>query len=872
MDPRWVQRITLSLFFATGACGLVYQVVWVRQLSLSFGISTYAISAVLAAFMSGLCMGAWILGRRADRFRNPLRVYALIEIAIATYALGLYFVLSAGLPHAYRIGHHLLSGTPLVWHVTRYGLAFLLLVVPTTLMGGTLPVLGRFFIDRAEHTGARVGQLYGVNTLGAVVGTLFAGFWSLKHLGVFRTTLSAALFNLIVGLIALLLSARVSAANDRVRPHEDSPLPSAVPVDLRLVHLMLFLAGFAAMAYEVLWNRTLLPYIGNSVYAFSLIVVMFLLGIGLGSLLFARLSPRWTRPSILGALQLFLGAYVWATILLAGQMPRLLDGIRDAFGTDRWFSAVITVVVTTALFAFVPTLIMGITFPMATAVCSSDSQAVGSRIGRYYTYSTLGNILGALITGFVLVALAGVRTAFAVAIACNLLSGMLLLVQRSRSRWRVPSGILVTGTASGLFFVTVDRDHFVRQYSRQHGKAVEVLFYEEEAADTVMVIETANGDRWLRFFDGRGTAGTPTERSNRLFGHIPMLLHPDPQRVLSICFGVGNTLSALAQHRPERLICAELSAGAIDAGPYFPSNHDVLKTPGLEVVVEDGRNYLLTTEEKFDVIQLEPPEIHTASVVNLYTREFYELASERLSEDGIICQWLNVYLMPELEMKMLLRTFVDVFPQASLWEGGTSWDLLLIGSPDPILLDAETITARFDQPRVRTDLTRIQVPSPASLLSYHVMDATALLGYLDGVRGITDDRTYVDFSVPQASESAFGVFLYASDLVVEAAKNPHRARQRLEMLANRQCPTYLIAPSPGREALVRHMEVISGNHRRHSQAMLYVFEGQQLQADGDLQAALAQYELALQTWPDLEPAARGVQELGRLLNLDVDGG
>ena len=279
MDSRWVQRVTLFLFFATGACGLVYQVVWVRQLSLSFGISTYAISAVLAAFMSGLCLGASLLGRRADRFRNPLRVYGLFEIAIATYALVLYFVLSAGLPHAYRVGHDWFSGDPIVWHVARYGLAFVLLVIPTTLMGGTLPVLGRFFVDRAEHTGLRVGLLYGFNTLGAVVGTLYAGFWALEHLGIFRTTISAGLFNLVIGLTALLLSGRVSPVDAVLRPDPDpAPTPSAASQELRLVHWMLFLAGYAAMAYEVLWNRTLLPYIGNSVYAFSSIVVMFLLG------------------------------------------------------------------------------------------------------------------------------------------------------------------------------------------------------------------------------------------------------------------------------------------------------------------------------------------------------------------------------------------------------------------------------------------------------------------------------------------------------------------------------------------------------------------------------------------------------------------
>jgi len=338
--------------------------------------------------------------------------------------------------------------------------------------------------------------------------------------------------------------------------------------------------------------------------------------------------------------------------------------------------------------------------------------------------------------------------------------------------------------------VVLESDVFRRYYERM--TATTILFYKEEATDTVMVVEHPDGARMIRYADGRGTAGTRTEATNRLYGHVPMLLHPQPDDVLSICFGVGNTLSALAQWQPRRLVAVELSPAVLETAHWFPTNRDVLATPGLEMRIDDGRNFLLTSDELFDVVQLEPPEIHTAGVVNLYTREFYELARRDLKPGGIVAQWMNVVLMPEHEMKMLVRTMQDVFPSTSLWAGSEWWDIVLLGTVEPLRVDARRMLERVAAPAVRADLERIGFHGAEELLAHHVLGPESLRAWAGDVAPVTDDRTWVDFSVPQSAAAGFGLFLYQTQLNVPKARATQRIRERLELLARRESPRDLL--------------------------------------------------------------------------------
>ncbi len=753
-------RLSLVLFFGSGVCALAYETLWVRQLTLSYGISVYAVSAVLAAFMFGLCLGAYLVGRIAARIRNPLRVYGWFELAISVYVVMLHFVLTDWVPALYRLGAHALEDIPLALNVGRFLLTFVLLVIPTTLMGGTLPVLSRFLENDRAHLGKPLGWLYGINTLGAVLGTTLAGFWLLKDLGIFGTLVAAVALNLVVASTALWKSRAAGAAAPAPPAPEraSSPFERAPTSGTKLVLWVLFLSGYTALSYEVIWSRTLLLYTHNSTYAFTTILVVYLLGVSLGSLLYARMPARHTSLRTLGLLQLGIAGYVWASFYLIGVLPGLLSRITQVLGTGSWLAAMSTILVATSVVVFVPTVLMGMTFPMGTALSSARANVVGSVTGRAYACLTLGNIVGSLVTGFVLIRWAGLRSAFAVAIALNLLCGFALVSFRPAARGRLFLGGVAGALASLLFLITVKPDIFRSFYEKYVATlGGKILFYREEVTDNVLVYETNRGQRWIFYSDGRGTAGTPTDLANRRSGHIPMMLHPDPKSVLCICFGVGNTLSAMAQYEPERLVIVELSPGAIAAAGYFPTNRNVLSTPNLEVVIEDGRNFLLRTKEKFDVIALEPPELHQAAVVNLYTREFYELAREHLHEGGILCQWWGIYA-PTYEQKMLIRAFVDVFPESSLWQSNYA-SLLLIGFKDGAHIRPEDFLALTSKPQVQADFQHIRT-TPIGLLGMHLMGPPSLAEFVRDVPPVTDDRTYIDFSVPRSSEAGFGVFMY----------------------------------------------------------------------------------------------------------------
>lgn len=311
-----------------------------------------------------------------------------------------------------------------------------------------------------------------------------------------------------------------------------------------------------------------------------------------------------------------------------------------------------------------------------------------------------------------------------------------------------------------------------------------------------MVVEGERGGRAIYFSDGRGTAGTVTNPANRTYGHLPMLLHPNPESVLSICFGVGNTLSAIAQHDPKRLVCVELSPGAIEAAPYFPTNRNVLNTPNLEIVIDDGRNYLLRSDELFDVIQLEPPLLHQAAVVNLYTKEFYELARRHLTKNGIVCQWIGSSI-PEYEKKMAIRTFLEVFPNSSMWSMVKWVSPILIGSINEIQIDPERFLTHANRPKVLDDLASIG-KTPWSLLANHLLGPESLRKYVGDVPLITDDRTYIDFSVPRSNESGFGIFVFNPHYELSQKNLEWRQKTRkilytrgLRLAVNSESPSYL---------------------------------------------------------------------------------
>lgn len=739
--------LLLGLFFASGASGLVYQVVWMRLLTLSLSVTVYAVATVLCAFMAGLGLGAALGGWLADRLRRPLVAYGVAELGIAGAALATTAILGHLAP-AYVWLHHQLGGSGTAFGVARFLLVFGILLVPCVLMGTTLPLLSRAAIGELGRVGRGTGALYGVNTLGAVIGCFAAGFVLVPAFGLRATTVAAAALNVAIG--ALALAAGWAAA---------SPPPgrqaARVPARAGLVCLAFAVSGFTAMGYEVLWTRALEPFTHNSTYAYSAMLATFLLGLGAGSVVAAPLADRVRRPLwALALVEVAIGLSVAVALVVYARFNTLVPAVAGALGgLTSWSRVMLLIFSEAGVVLLATTLLFGATFPLVARLVVDALDTLGGRIAGAYAANTAGSIVGAVAVGFLILPALGMRGAFLTLVFTNLALGAALAVAVSRRAGMLAGAGAVA--AAVVISVVVPVRLFEQSFATRFGQ---LLFYREEVTDTVMVTEDQKGARWIRFGDGRGTAGTITVREDRLYGHLPLLLHPAPRRVLSICFGVGNSLAALLTHPVEQVDAVELSPGVIAAAPFFrATNRDALTDPRVHLTIEDGRNFLLASRERYDVIRLDPPELHTAGVVNLYTREFYELARAHLAPGGIFSIWVNIVMTPEEDLRLLVRTLADVFPHVSVWHGPYRYSWVLNGSLEPRPPDLRVIVDRLAEPSVGTDLASIGIPDAFSLLTHFVFADRAAAAFAGQGPLVTDDHTRLDFSVPRSLDSFYGI-------------------------------------------------------------------------------------------------------------------
>ncbi len=756
------------LLFLSGAAALAYEVVWIRLLSLSLSITVYSLTTVLCAFMGGLALGSGLASAVADGIRRPLVAFAAAEIGIAICGLALPSALQ-GLGPAYAGFHDLLGGEGALLGAARFLLAAGLLLVPCTLMGFTLPVLCRLVIDREGIAGGAAGALYAANTLGAVVGCIAAGFALIPAVGLFATSAGAALVNLGVAAAALALRSRFELA----------PVAAArraeLPPDAWLAAAAFAISGFAAMGYEVLWTRALEHYTHNSTYAYTAMLAVFLGGIGLGSAAGARIADRVRSPLLaLAGLQLGVAASVVVGLRVFMSFERLVPAVTEALGgLSSWPRVVALLFAEASVTMLGTTLLLGATFPVVVRLAVGRLDAVGRSVGFVYLANTLGSIAGALAVGFLVLPALGVRGSFLALVCLGLaLAAALALREPRRPASRaVLSGAVACGAGA---LVLLPPTLFQDQYAARFGR---LLFYREEVTDTVMVTEAADGSRVIRYADGRGTAGTPTFREDRMYAHIPLLLHRGPSRVLQIGFGVGNTLSSTLVHPIAAVDCVELSPGVVDAEGFFrATNRDPLADPRARLVIGDGRNFVLTTHARYDVIRMDPPELHTAGVVNLYTREFFELALSRLAPHGIFSVWINAVMTPMDDIRLLLRTLADVFPHVSVWTGPAQYSWVMNASREPHDPDLRRLAEAFASPTLRADLESIGIRSPFDFLEHFVFSGAAVSEFAGGGPLVTDDHTRLDFSVPRSPDAYYGIANYNTNAWLVELMDP-RARR-----------------------------------------------------------------------------------------------
>jgi spermidine synthase len=773
MRARTLAKVCYFLFFVSGLSSLLYEVVWSKLLTLLFGSTVFAVSTVTSALFAGLALGSFWFGRWVDRRGgHALAIYAGLEIAIAAFALLLPTVLSVLEPFVDAV-HRSTHGTFYTLSLLRFALVFAVLFVPTTLMGGTLPVLAKFFGARARSlsVGEEVGRLYTLNTLGAVVGTLLAGFVLIERLGVRKTTWFAVLLNLTVGLAAFVMSRRmVTDAEDGAAP--DAPLAEPTPdapaeaAPSRLVLLAFALSGFASLAYEILSIRSLLyvlPYGYNTIYVFTTVLVVFLGGIAIGSALVTRTLDGVKSPlATLTWIEILLAAYVAATPHLLAWIVEPTSFFRGTIGSGRFVDAFLKTILT----LLVPTILMGATFPLAARIYGRAKSSLGSDIGRLYAVNTVGSIFGSFAAGFVMIPLGGVQRGFLVTAFFNLAAGLLVYTTWAPDRRRAR---LVSGAVAALVALVV----IVAPRPSIEGKedTAKILYAKEGAASTIVVRAEPDGSRSIQTneFIAAGTSYIFL-RNQRMMGDLPLLVHKDPHKALVICFGTGTTSGALLQHPGiENVTIVEIDADIFGAARYFEdANHHVIDNPRVTRHVDDGRNFVRYTDERFDIITSEPLHPKRAGTVNLYSEDYYRLAKARLAPGGVLAQWLPLHAFQPDEFKSVARAFKNVFPHTYLWLGQ---QMILIGSLEKLVIDFDTLAARMAAPLLAKDLAEVDFTSPYDVLAGFFMAEDAVDVWLGGAPTITDDLPTIEYSKDMASSN-----LYPEMRARQSSILPHVAR------------------------------------------------------------------------------------------------
>ncbi len=779
VGPRRVLAVSVGLcFFLSGAAGLVYEIVWMRMLGLVFGHTVFAITTVLAAFMAGLALGASLFGRLIDRQGRPLLVYGFLEAGIGVYGL-LVPSLLARAEVLYLALYRSVGLSFFTFSLAQFALAFLILLVPTTLMGASLPVLANFFVNRMEGLGRKVGDLYALNTFGAVLGSAATGFFLLPAIGVKATTALAAAFNLGIGVWVLMADGWAREPREAPTlptPAEGPPAfwaPAGEPAPLVtwLVLAGIGLSGAASMVYEVAWTRALSLVIASSIYAFSAMLTTFLVGLALGSFLFARIwGRRRVGLALFGGLEVAVGLLALALAPAFDRLPDLVLAILQRLSPSAG-GALLAQFALSFLVMIVPTTILGATFPCAVQICARILPHLGRDIGQVYSANTVGTIAGALLAGFLLVPLLGAQTAMMAAAAVNAGVGITVLAASVPARpvWRraVLVPLVLLFTAGVLYLPRWDRrvmvggvSIYVQKFAsaadpaalfRREAASRQLLFYREGINSTVAVERT---ERMTSLkVDGKVDASNGADMLTQLMlGHLPLFLHPRPERVLVIGLGSGVTAGAVAQHPVvQEIDVVELEPAVVEASNFFvQENRGVLRDPRVRLVIGDGRNFILASGKRYDVISSEPSNPWMAGVANLFSREFYRLARQRLAPDGVMVQWFHGYSLFPRELKMIVNTFRQVFPHATLWRT-IRGDYLLVGRASPLSVDYALLERRIAaSATVWEDMASLRLSSPLDLLSLFFLDEADLASFAEGAPENTDDRPLLEFAAPLA--------------------------------------------------------------------------------------------------------------------------
>ncbi len=758
----WLLPLLSVLLFCSGCCALIYQVLWLRLFGLVFGVTVYAASTVFAAFMGGLALGSWLAGRMGDRSRRPLVLFGLAEMLIGLSASLTPGVLDALQELYIDLGQrHGLPADLGTLTLMRFCASFALLMVPTTLMGATLPLVVKSSVTRLEGFGARVGILYGTNTAGAIAGTLLAGFYLIPQWGMLASFRAATSVNLLVGMGALAAAWAIGrqaapaagpAADDGNQPR---PEPGTSARARAIVLGVFALSGLVAMAIEVVWIRFLILFARPTVYAFALMLACVLGGIAAGSYVIA---PWLSRPrrwiltlavleaavAVLGLLSL--AALPWYPAVTQAMTP-LLSAVAPAYVAPLIVLSVIIVLPTT--------LVMGMAFPIGLHVwVGGQSEAMprsATRVGTFYALNVCGGIVGSLAAGFFLLPHFGSRTSLIIVAALALASAiaLFLIAEAGRgTRVAAASAVAVVFLAVALWLPDPFAVALEQRYAGER-----ILWREEGTQSTVSVHETGPGRRSLNL-DGTHQASNAGSMAfvHARIGTLAVALSPRPERALVVGLGGGATAGSVSRHRGLKLDVVELSDGVVKASDFFHDiNFNLLRKPDVRLLVDDGRNYLMRTTDRYDVITADIILPIHAGAGNLYSAEYFRLVRRALTEDGVAMQW---FWGTEAEYKLVARTFLSVFREATIWADGS----LLVGSRRRLSLTRADFDRKVAIPEWRDSFKAIGIETYEQMLGMYKAGPDELKAYVGAGPILTDDRPLTEYflALPRGTSPDLG--------------------------------------------------------------------------------------------------------------------
>ena len=756
---QWLP-VLLLLFVGSGCAALIYEIVWFQMLELFVGSSSVSIGVLLGTFMGGMCLGSFLLPRYISPKHHPLKVYALLEIAIGVIGLLLLLVLPL-VGHVYTAW----GGYGVTGYLLRGLAASICLLPPTLAMGATLPAVARW-VQTTPSGVSWLGFFYAGNIAGAVMGTLLAGFYLLRVFDMNTATYVAAAINFAVGGLGLLVAANTPASvgvgDSTTNPESLITNPAdraSGSSDRTLVYVAIALSGFCALAAQVIWTRVLSLLFGASTYTFSLILAVFLIGLGIGSSVGSIIAKTVERPRVaLGWCQLLnVGAMAWSAYMLMESLPYW--PINTSITTSIWYNFQLDFV--RAFWAVLPgPILWGASFPLALAAVARRGEDPGRLVGGVYAANTVGAIFGSVIASLVLVYWFGSQRAQQVLMIVSGMSGLLLLApaelssapgvpstgseRRRTLRWVAPTMLIIAlGVAAFLIRTVPTIPGILVAYGRYAatwmGQQGDIFYVGEGLSSSVAVSRFGEVMNYHNAGKVQASSQPQDMRLQRMLGHFTTLVPKSPKKVLVIGCGAGATAGAVSiDESVETLIIAEIEplVPRVVSEHFGEHNFHVVRNPKTQVVIDDARHFLLTTDERFDAITSDPLDPWVKGAATLYTKEFFELAKSKLNPGGTVTLFVQLYESTPEAVKSEIGTFFEVFPNGVIWGNthqGRGYDTVLMGTVEPPHFNIDEWEARLNSPQyaaVKDSLREISIYSALDLFANYAGRASDMKAYL----------------------------------------------------------------------------------------------------------------------------------------------